>query len=397
MARTAARPRLLTGQFALITLVSFFYFFSVGMTLPTLPLFVDRPLAGGEIAVGFAVGSFGVTSLLLRPFTGRLSDRRGRRLIIVAGLVVSTLSTAGLVWTETLAVLFALRLLAGVAEAFQFVGTASAINDIAPDERRAEAVSLFSIALYSGIALGPLAGELILERVGYTEVWIAATASSLVALLLSSAVRETRPTEVAERAGKGPLLSVPAVRPGAGLLVSIWGFAAFNAFIPLYARDIGLSGSRYVFLLLSGIVLVFRSVGATLPDRLGHARTARSSVVAAAAGLILMSVWQSPGGLFLATAIYAIGIALSFPSLMALAVRRSAPNERGAAVGTFTAFLDLGFGVGPVTLGAVAARFGLAEVFLAGGLIAALGLVILAGMRDPPPAPQASAEPCPPL
>src|ERR671915_230216 len=161
--RRTSRPRLVTPLFMLVMLSTLAYFVSVGALVPTLPRYVAEALGGGDIAVGLAVGSFSVSAVLLRPAVGALGDARGRRLLIVAGGALVAISVAGYALSDSLRALLALRLLSGVGEAGFYVGAASVINDLAPDERRGEALSYFSLALFGGLALGPLVGEWTLE------------------------------------------------------------------------------------------------------------------------------------------------------------------------------------------------------------------------------------------
>ena len=165
--------------------------------------------------------------------------------------------------------------------------------------------------------------------------------------------------------------------PGTVLATSVWGLAGFNSFVPLYAREVGLSGSRLVFVVFSVIVLSIRSFGATIPDRLGPARTARSALVASAIGLAFMGLVGSPTGVFVGAAIFAIGQALAFPALMTIAVSGAPVAERGSVVATFTAFFDLAFGLGAVTLGVIANSLGYSGTFVAAGIVAAIGFVLM--------------------
>ncbi|MDQ3982745.1 MAG: MFS transporter, partial [Actinomycetota bacterium] len=106
----SARPRLVTPVFLLITLATFAYFVSVGALIPTLPLYVEGPLGGGDVAVGIGIGAFSLSAVLLRPFSGRLSDLRGRRVLIVTGAALVTVSVAGYVFVTALVPLLILRL-----------------------------------------------------------------------------------------------------------------------------------------------------------------------------------------------------------------------------------------------------------------------------------------------
>ena len=167
-ARTAeGRPRLITPPFLLVMVANLAYFMSVGAMQPVVPRFVKGPLASGEVAVGLTIGIFSLAAVILRPWAGRLGDRKGRRLLLTAGGFVIAASLIGYVPANSLALLLAFRFLSGVGEAFFYVGAASVINDLAPEERRGEALSYFSLSLFGGLALGPVMGEVVLEAAGF--------------------------------------------------------------------------------------------------------------------------------------------------------------------------------------------------------------------------------------
>jgi MFS family permease len=381
--RVAARPRLVTRAFLLVAFATFAYFVSVGALTPALPRYVEGPLGAGEVAVGVTIGMFSVAALLLRPLSGRLSDRRGRRLVIVLGALLVTVSIAGYVVTSSLAELLALRLMTGAGEAFFYTGAASAINDLAPEDRRGEALSLFSLALYAGLAIGPVIGEAMLDAASFDAAWAVAGVSALAAGALGAAMPETRPHGVAGES-RFRFFHPAGLIPGLVLAAGIWSLSGFMTFMPLYALELGMDGSRFVFVVYSAIVLAIRSLGARIPDRLGARASARVALSATAAGMAVIGVWGAPPGLFLGAAVFAVGQALAFPALMTIAVRGAPAAERGAVIGTFTAFFDLAFGLGAVTLGAVAATVGYAGTFLAASLVAVAGLILLRVAARPP-------------
>lgn len=378
---TQLRPRLVTPAFLLIAFATLAYFIAEGALLPSVPLYVKGPLGGGEVAVGVVVGSFSASALLLRPWVGRLADRHGRRAVMLIGAATFGLSVAGYLVSTTVWAMIVMRLFTGAGAAFFFVGAATAVTDMAPPARRGEAVSFFSLALYAGVGIGPLIGEALIRGRDFTLPWIVTALAAGVALLLSLRVPDTRPPE--RDAGPLRLAHPAALVPGLVILASIWGMAGFFAFTPLYVRDLDLGDSRYVFLLFSAVVLLIRGFGARLPDRLGPGRAARSALTVSAVGLTLIGVWEGNAGLLVGTVILAVGVALAFPALMTLTVESAPPAERGAAVGTFTAFVDLAFGLGPVTLGFVADAAGLRAVYLgaAAVAVAGLGLLLVRGQR----------------
>ncbi len=92
---------------------------------------------------------------------------------------------------------------------------------------------------------------------------------------------------------------------------------------------------------------------------------------------MIIAGWQTVAGLFVGTSLLAVGTSLSFPALMTLAVRGAPASERGSVVGTFTAFFDLGFGVGAAALGGVAALTGIHGAFLVAAGAAVAGWALL--------------------
>jgi MFS family permease len=380
-----ARPVLLTPAFVTVTLAALAYFTGDGVLVPALPRYVVGPLGAGNVAIGLVVGAFSVSAFFLRPWVGGLGDRWGRRPLMLVGASLFAASVLAYPLASSPAALAALRLLTGAGEAFFFVGAVTAVFDLAPPERRGEAMSIASLALYVGIGLGPLVGELAIERVGFAAAWVLAATAALTALVLVLRVPDTRPLDAAgEPPGAAPrhrLVHRAGLLPGLVLLTSILGMAGFLTFVPLYAIDIGMDGSRVVLLVFAGIVVGIRSVGARIPDQLGAARATRMALALSAAGLALMGIWRSPAGLLAGAAVLAVGIALLTPAVMALAVEGVAPGERASVIGTTSAFLDLAFGLGPAMLGFVAAALGRPGTFLAGAAVAAVGWVLVVATR----------------
>lgn len=381
----AAAPatRLVTPQFVAVAMAALAYFVGVGVLIAAVPRFVAGPLGAGNIAVGVVVGAFSVSAFFLRPWVGGLGDRRGRRPLMLVGAGLFAASVLGYGLATDPATLAVLRLVTGAGEAFFFVGVVTTFTDMAPPERRGEVMSLASLSLYVGIGAGPLLGELTIERFGFAAAWLLAAGAGLVALALVFRTRETRPSAVAGLAGAASrrLVHPAGVAPGLVLLASILGMAGFLAFVPLYALDLGMSGSRMVLLTFAGVVVAIRSLGARLPDRLGAGRATRLALTLSAVGLALAGTWQSPAGLLVGAVVLGVGVALLTPSVFALAVARVTPQERGAVIGTTSAFLDVALGVGPASLGFVAAALGRPGTFLAGAAVAVAGLVFVVATR----------------
>ncbi|HEX2024819.1 MAG TPA: MFS transporter, partial [Actinomycetota bacterium] len=235
---------------------------------------------------------------------------------------------------------------------------------------------LFSLALYVGIGMGPLLGEALIGAGGFPAAWLVAAGCAALAALLGALIPETRP-EHEDHAPQAALIHPAAILPGTALLTAVWGMSGVFAFVPLYALDLGMEGSRFVFVTYSAIVVLIRSFGARIPDLIGPVLSSRLALGTAALGLAVVGLWRSPVGLFAGMSIFAVGSALAFPALMMLALRGTPASQRGAIIGTFTAFVDLGFGIGPATLGVVSEALGYGGLFLTAAAVATIGLAVL--------------------
>ena len=370
------REPLLTRRFVIVVVSGTFYFLALGTLLPIVPRYVHRRLGGSDIAVGVAVGALAVGAILLRPLAGRIGDRYGRRVLMVAGalLVGITAASAGLV--ESLGWLMGTRFLMGLGEALFFVGGTTMATDLAPVSRRGEAVSYWSVAIWTGLAFGPVIGEGLLSGYDYDRVWYVAGAFGIAAAAVACFTKETRHAFQGER---GRLIAPAAIRPGIILAATLIGITGFSIFLPLYGPEVGISDVGLVFLAYGVVVLSVRILGARLPDRLGPIRAGSIATGATAVGLGVAAAWSSTIGVVVGAVIIAIGSAFLYPSLLLLALRGVPEHQRGSVVGTFSAFFDFASGSAGLVLGGIASVSSYQGAFAASAVLAAIAMLLLRG------------------
>lgn len=370
--------RLLTAAFVRITGSALAYFIAIGVLTPVLPLYVEDSLHGSGTSVGLAVGAFAVSAALLRPLVGRIGDTHGRKVLVLGGGTIAGVSVLGYTLATSLPVLIGMRLVTGVGEAAMFVGAATAVQDLAPAARRGEATSYFSVAVYGGLAIGPLLGETVRTQWGVHDVWLVSAAMCFVAVLVGLGMPAARPAPVPEGVVvQRHLLHPAALRPGVILALSATAFAGFSAFVPLYVKQIGLHSSGAVFAEYAFCVLAVRVFFARLPDRLGSIRGASLALSLQAVSLIAMCALHSAPGLYASTFVYSMGASLLYPALFPLVVDGAPEHERSQAIATFTLFFDVSQGLGAFVLGVVVTLSSERWAFGAAGLLALLGLVLL--------------------
>jgi MFS family permease len=258
----------------------------------------------------------------------------------------------------------------GVAEAFFFVAGFAMVADLAPPGRAGEALSFNSLALYLGIAFGPIIGEAMLDIGGFELGWAVAAGLTLAAGIGAIAFDET-----AAQAEPAPMTIIHrgALLPSVGLFTGVAGMAGFLWFLALYVRDLGMAGAGPVLLLFGLVVVGTRIVFAKIPDRVPPFRLAAAALAMIAIGLAAIAITQTVPGLFVGAAVTALGVAFTTPAFFAAIVGRVVPSERGVALGTTSLFIDLAFGGGPMLFGFVAAGLGIPAAFVAGAALATLG------------------------
>jgi predicted MFS family arabinose efflux permease len=159
------------------------------------------------------------------------------------------------------------------------------------------------------------------------------------------------------------------------MLAAIAAMAGFLAFVALRADEVGLAGARYVLMLYGVVVIACRVAFAGLPDRVRPLRLMLAALLVSALGLVAAASADSAWAMFVGADLDAIGVAFTTPALFAAVMAGVEPSERGAASGTASLFIDLGFGGGPVVFGLVADAASISAAFVAGAVIALAGAV----------------------
>jgi MFS family permease len=223
------------------------------------------------------------------------------------------------------------------------------------------------------MAIGPPLGEALVNGPGFHALWIVTAALGGVACLLG--------IQTPERDGpkpvRGPLLQREALAPGLVLLLGLIPFTGFSAFLPVYADRIGMHSIGPVFGLYAVLVLGIRILGARIPDRVGLRTLCSVALGAITLAAVAVAAVGGVTGVWIAAALFAVGMSLLFPALFALVIGGVADDERSRAVGTFSIFFDLAGGVGVPLLGVIVSVSDVRWAFAATVVSSLLALVVL--------------------
>jgi MFS family permease len=356
-------------------------FLAVGCVLPVLPRYVHGPLAAGDVWVGVITGAFAFTAVFGRPVAGRIADRRGRRVVVIGGALLIALA-GGLYFVRAgVPGLLVARLVLGAGEGAVFTAGATWMVDIAPVARRGQAIGLFGLAVWGALSAGPLIGEGLFQAGGYSLVWAFAAASPLLGVAV--ALRQPGGGPAAEPPERAPLVPPEVLRPGVSLALANVGYAALAGFIVLDLDRLGIGHGAGVFTAFAAAVVGTRLLLGRLPDRFGGRASAIAAGIAEAMGLALLAAAGSLAVAIAGAVVMGMGFSTLFPSLALIVVNRAGERRRGGAVGIFTAFFDIGVGLGGPLVGAIAAVGGYPAGFWAAAVCAVAGVVLTTTISRP--------------
>ena len=173
-----------------------------------------------------------------------------------------------------------------------------------------------------------------------------------------------------------------AHRPGLALALANIGYAALAGFVILHLRARGIAGGASVFTAFAVAVFASRLALSRVPDRAGARPTATAAGLLEALGLLIIAVATSLAVALAGAIVVGVGFSMLFPSLALMVVGEVGEDRRGSALGAFTAFFDIGVGLGAPIAGAIASFAGYPAVFVLGA-VAALATAALAATTAP--------------
>ena len=366
--------------FAIFTTVT-----GVGIVVPLLPVYANDLGATG-IYVGLIFGSFSISRTFLLPVFGRLSDKKGRKPFIVAGLSAYTVISIAFVFSENVETLIVLRFIQGAASAMIMPVVQAYVGEITPEGQEGYSMGLFNLSMFLSLSLGPLMGGGIKDIWSLDAAFICMGVLSAVGLLLSvfllpqvskekSKYRQNKTVSWSNLLKDRLLISIFIFRYAYVACIGvIW------CFLPLFADiEFGLSGSLTGVLVMLGVF-----VAGLLQIPMGYAADRFNKNIMIITGGILSTVgmilpyWSSSFfDLIIAVIIFGIGGGISMPAIMAYAViKGDKKNAMGSVMSIMTVAHSLGMLTGSMAAGLAMDYLSLRLSFPCGTLIMLTGTII---------------------
>lgn len=357
----------------------------IGMVSPLLPVFAQEMGASG-VWLGLAFAGFAISETPLMPFIGRLSDRFGRKLFLVMGMLIYALAALGYLYSSTYQLLVLFRILSGLGAAMFFPVAFAYVGDLSPSGQEGRYMGLFNMAFLFGWGAGPLLGGLVKDSFGTDATFLAmmlmSAAAFLLLLLLLPGHRSAEPKErPVERQTPWLQLLKDKIAVAACSFELIWGlgFGAIMSFLPVFmttslgttATAIGIVISTRA--LLNG-VLVYPY--GWLADRVNRTLLVIVGAIVTAAGAMALPWMSSFVSLIVLFAITALFESVAVPAANAIAVDRGRELGMGSVMGLFNMSMAAGLLLGSVLGGLVQDLLDTGSVFRFSAVVMLGGIVV---------------------
>jgi MFS family permease len=381
-----------SGPFAWATLTNFVFMSSLSCYI-LLPLYVHR-LGGTEAQIGLIQGLYSVAGIVCQPVVGLWLDRVGRRFFMTLGACVVILSTTAFLFTHSFALLAVLRAAQGLGFSAFFVANYLHVIDLVPVERRGWALGIYGVSGFLGTALAPVAGEIIVNRLGFHWLFGLSAILGGIAAWLVVTMHGIRPPSPGDGPGIGSLRSGLAEVFRLHMALTFFfglGSGVMFTFMPTFGEGLGVHSVSLFYTAYAISAVGVRVGGGNLIDTRGRRATIIPSmfVQAAAAGILTaMALLVQPHMavpvvpfLFLAGLLAGAGHGFLYPALAALLMDVTPEARRGGVVGIFSAVFLVGNALGSIVFGYVAHGLGYGVMWSTLTLMMAFGFLLSFRLR----------------
>lgn len=345
------------------------------MLMTALPLYAIY-LGGDNSISGMLFGFFMFIAILSRPFFGKLSDEKSRRIVLIIGAVVATFLTLSYIAAFSISLLLIMRSIHGVGFAATTNGAGTVISDIVPKKRLGEGIGYYGLSNTLATAVGPALSIFLIQQFNYQILFLVAGIISLISiacsLLITYEKRNVKPKAPQIKRKISELLFEKTALPTGLVTAFVYvGMGASLTFIPTFALSLGIEDIGLYFTVYSFALLFTRIFGGKLADKYGSSIAIIPGLVIMTISFVVLAYATSLGGFVVTGILYGLGLGLVEPALNAIMIKLCPPDRRGAGNSTFFTANDLGSGAGAICLGFISLNAGFKAVFL----YSALGIV----------------------
>ena len=356
----------------------------MGIVTPFLPIYANT-LGASSLEVGLIQSAFSITGIGTLLFVGRLSDRFGRKIFLSGGLTILTVSSLGLMQSNSPIHLILWRFVQGLGASAHLPIAQSYLGDITPEGSEGKWMGHFNAVLFAGMGTGPLVGGAITDAFNISIAFLVMAVLNILGLMATLLFLKEMPRKTADQEHASFLAPLKSriVRGVISLrLTTGVGTGTLMAFMPLFADlRLGLSTSLIGIMLAARTpISVLQYYTGSLADRWNRRPMVIWSGMAAAIAVVLIPLTSGFWTLLIVYICVALGQAFGMPAANAYVVNEGRTYGMGICMTMFMMAMNVGNSVGPLALGGIADWLSLESAFYTAAISMAAGVTVFALM-----------------
>lgn len=363
------------GNFVLVFFSTLLVFTAFYILLPTLPVFLTMVLEIDEGQTGLILAVYTLAALLIRPFTGFMIDRYGRKMFYIPAVLLFAIIFVGYPLAGAFTLILMVRFVHGLAWGVTTTTGSTLIVDIVPAKRRGEGIGLYGLAMTIPMAMGPFTGLQLTQNNNFTLMFLFAGVLAFGGFLLALFIKYPTIQDADKiKFSFRNLLESTSLPLTFNLLIVNITYGGLVSFVSLYALKTGIGNAGIFFIVFASGIALARIYMGKIFDRHGPKALSITGIFLLAVGHIMLGLIINTNGFMIAGFLLGIGSGVVFPTFQAMVNNMVPPQRRGAANSTLFSGLDLGIGLGMLITGFLAQAIDLTHTYLIYG---ALNLVAL--------------------
>lgn len=366
-AGAALKERLWSRDYLMMLLANCFLAGSLHFTVPLISPYLVS-LHDDIALAGVVSGALSAVALLVRPFTGYVTDAFDTRRLVLFSALGVTLSLLGYCLSENVALFAAFRVLHGFCYALCSTAMLALGNSFIPPGRMGEGMGYLGLSFALAVSLGPSAGLAFAGAFGYRAAFLTASVLGVLSIAVTAAVKPApRQAEREEKRTLPKQLISTEILPLA-LLAGLFSFASglTGNFLSLMCAERGIPHAGSYFLLLGALMLLTRPLSGKLFDRKGLAVILLPAFLLTALGQLALSEARGFPAVALAACLMVFGQGAGQPASQTMCIKTLGEARRGLAISTYYFFVDLNQTAAPLIGGLIAAAGGYVRGFRSG-------------------------------
>lgn len=375
--------RLWNRSFILCLFNNFFLFVYYFALLTILPIYIMKDLGGSVKEAGLALTLFLASSIAVRPFSGMIIEKLGKKISMRGAGVIFALFAFGYLLIDSLWSLLLVRFLHGIWFSILTTVAVPVANEFIPEQRKGEGMGYFVMSTNLGVVFGPLLALTVIQFTSFKSLFgILAIIISLGLIFcwmlkITELPKSRRIGTEKTKLSLQDILEVKVLAVSCVALLTAFAYSGIMSFITAFSESKQLLAYTSVFFIVfAASMLLVRPWVGKIYDRKGPSAVIYPSFIFFAIGLVMVSLISNQWTLWLSAVFVGIGYGSLFPCLQTLAIQSVDKQRMGHAISTFFTLFDLGLAVGSVVMGLLIAYWGFEAMYVSSAALVIVTILV---------------------